>query len=279
MAGFTRTKSQVLPYRSLYLKAIQPKQFPLTLACAGCGFRTTDSVESFHRIPSEIPHCGMQAQHVTHIHYPQAVRSRVACLVRREWIPAAKNSFQVLSVHRVAGCKSTSGTRTRDYSCRSAGKTGKLECGRTLERLPHLCRVALAGHRGNPSDEVRHLKATIRHVHEFYGRTPAAEFEPLALKVVRRRFVEQGWCRRAVNACGACPPRVQVGDCREVSSAHRPSGTHDGRRPSARPLGGARDRTSWAGGRHSGGRRRHATQTPRARACRVLRATRDRGMK
>ena|GEM_PF-2277440 len=53
---------------------------------------------------------------------------------------------------------------------------------------------------GNPTDEVRHLKAAIRHVRELYGEVPTTEFGPLALKVVRQKFVEQKWCRKTVNA-------------------------------------------------------------------------------
>jgi integrase len=53
---------------------------------------------------------------------------------------------------------------------------------------------------GNLTDEVRHLKATIRHVREMYGDAPATEFGPLALKAVRQKFVELKWCRKTVNA-------------------------------------------------------------------------------
>ncbi|VTT98771.1 catalytic phage domain protein : Integrase, catalytic core, phage domain protein OS=Rhodopirellula sallentina SM41 GN=RSSM_06627 PE=4 SV=1: Phage_integrase [Gemmataceae bacterium] len=53
---------------------------------------------------------------------------------------------------------------------------------------------------GQPTDEVRHLKATIRYVRELYGDALATEFGPLALKAVRQKFVEQEWCRKTVNA-------------------------------------------------------------------------------
>ncbi|MBN9121507.1 MAG: site-specific integrase [Planctomycetes bacterium] len=53
---------------------------------------------------------------------------------------------------------------------------------------------------GNPTDEVRHLKATIRPLRELYGESLATEFGPLALKAVRQKFVEQKWCRKTVNA-------------------------------------------------------------------------------
>ena len=53
---------------------------------------------------------------------------------------------------------------------------------------------------GEPTDEVRHVKTVCRHVREVYGSTPAAVFGPLALKAVRQRFVNDGWCRKTVNA-------------------------------------------------------------------------------
>jgi integrase len=52
---------------------------------------------------------------------------------------------------------------------------------------------------GNPTGEVAAVKRVLRHVRELYGHTPAREFGPLALKAVRRRFVERGWGRRSVN--------------------------------------------------------------------------------
>ncbi len=56
------------------------------------------------------------------------------------------------------------------------------------------------GEDGQPTDEVRHLKAAIRHVRELYGDRPVTEFGPLALKAVRQRFVDQKWCRKTINA-------------------------------------------------------------------------------
>ncbi len=53
---------------------------------------------------------------------------------------------------------------------------------------------------GSPTDEVRHFKTACRYVRELYGSAPAAEFGPLALKAVRQRFVNDGWCRKTVNA-------------------------------------------------------------------------------
>ena len=53
---------------------------------------------------------------------------------------------------------------------------------------------------GNPSDQVRHVKTVIRHVRELYGESPATSFGPMALKVVRQKFVELKWSRKSVNA-------------------------------------------------------------------------------
>ncbi len=52
---------------------------------------------------------------------------------------------------------------------------------------------------GDPTEEVAAVKRVARHVRELYGHTPAREFGPLALKAVRRRFIDRGWGRRSVN--------------------------------------------------------------------------------
>ncbi len=56
------------------------------------------------------------------------------------------------------------------------------------------------GSDGNPTDETRHVKVVCRYVRELYGHLPAAEFGPLALKVVRQKFIGENWCRKTVNA-------------------------------------------------------------------------------
>lgn len=43
------------------------------------------------------------------------------------------------------------------------------------------------------------FKSTIRPLNELYGLIPASEFGPLALKAVRARMIELGWCRKTVN--------------------------------------------------------------------------------
>ena len=44
---------------------------------------------------------------------------------------------------------------------------------------------------------IRYAAATVR---DLFGRTPAAEFGPKRLCVVRQRMVERGWCRSTINA-------------------------------------------------------------------------------
>jgi len=52
---------------------------------------------------------------------------------------------------------------------------------------------------GTQTHEVDEYKLISRHVREVYGETPATEFGPLALKAVRQKFIDAGWCRALVN--------------------------------------------------------------------------------
>ena len=52
---------------------------------------------------------------------------------------------------------------------------------------------------GKPTDEVRMIKAALKIVRELYGRTPAAEFGPLALKACREAMIGKDWCRTHIN--------------------------------------------------------------------------------
>jgi len=56
-------------------------------------------------------------------------------------------------------------------------------------RVPH----------GTPSGEQDNFKYALRPLREMYGHTAAVQFGPLALKVIRQRFVESGLCRREVD--------------------------------------------------------------------------------
>jgi integrase len=52
---------------------------------------------------------------------------------------------------------------------------------------------------GRHTREVSSVRQTLRFVRELYGKTPAVDFGPLALKAVRQRIIEAGWCRKSVN--------------------------------------------------------------------------------
>jgi integrase len=52
---------------------------------------------------------------------------------------------------------------------------------------------------GKPTDEVRMLRAALRIVRKLYGRTPAEQFGPLALKTCREQMIAQDWCRTHIN--------------------------------------------------------------------------------
>jgi integrase len=52
---------------------------------------------------------------------------------------------------------------------------------------------------GTVCSEVEAIKHACAVVRELYCRTPAASFGPKALKAVRARMVEKGWCRSYVN--------------------------------------------------------------------------------
>ncbi len=52
---------------------------------------------------------------------------------------------------------------------------------------------------GKQTDEVRMVKTALKIVRELYGRTPAAEFGPLALKACRDVMIANDWCRKHIN--------------------------------------------------------------------------------
>ena len=51
----------------------------------------------------------------------------------------------------------------------------------------------------HPPKEIAHIKIVSRALKEIYGRTSVRDFGPLALKVVRQRFVDQGRVRGSIN--------------------------------------------------------------------------------
>src|SRR5262245_31716328 len=50
------------------------------------------------------------------------------------------------------------------------------------------------------SGEAAHVKDACKVLRALYGRTPAADFGPKALKAVRSKMVGKGWCRNYVNS-------------------------------------------------------------------------------
>lgn len=52
---------------------------------------------------------------------------------------------------------------------------------------------------GEPTSERCTIKAALRPVRRLYGHTPVESFGPAALKAVRQRMIDQGWCRNHVN--------------------------------------------------------------------------------
>lgn len=52
---------------------------------------------------------------------------------------------------------------------------------------------------GSATHEVDEYRLTIRYVASLYSHVPAREFGPLALKTLRQKFIDAGWCRSIVN--------------------------------------------------------------------------------
>ncbi|MBY0587891.1 site-specific integrase [bacterium] len=53
---------------------------------------------------------------------------------------------------------------------------------------------------GTPTGEALGIKYALRPLKELYGHTSATSFGPKALKAVRQRMIELGWCRKLINA-------------------------------------------------------------------------------
>ena len=52
---------------------------------------------------------------------------------------------------------------------------------------------------GMPTNELGNIRYALRPVRELYGRTPAEDFGPLALKSIQQRFISDGICRGQIN--------------------------------------------------------------------------------
>lgn len=53
---------------------------------------------------------------------------------------------------------------------------------------------------GTPTREVNNLQDALRPVRKLYGRTPACDFGPLALRAVQEEMIKAGLCRNVLNA-------------------------------------------------------------------------------
>lgn len=53
---------------------------------------------------------------------------------------------------------------------------------------------------GTPTREVDNLQDALRPVRKLYGRTPACDFGPLALRAVQEEMIKTGLCRTVINA-------------------------------------------------------------------------------
>jgi hypothetical protein len=54
---------------------------------------------------------------------------------------------------------------------------------------------------GTTTNELSEYKQVFKILRGLYGDTPAREFGPLALKAIRRRMIDLGWCRRLIRPC------------------------------------------------------------------------------
>ncbi|MBI3467949.1 MAG: tyrosine-type recombinase/integrase [Planctomycetes bacterium] len=53
---------------------------------------------------------------------------------------------------------------------------------------------------GKPTSHLDGIKAAIRFLKQLYGRHPAREFGPMALKTIRQKMIEAGHCRNYINS-------------------------------------------------------------------------------
>jgi len=52
---------------------------------------------------------------------------------------------------------------------------------------------------GTPTSEPNNIRQALRPLKDLYGNTLAKDFGPLALKAVRQKMIEKGWCRTNIN--------------------------------------------------------------------------------
>ena len=50
-----------------------------------------------------------------------------------------------------------------------------------------------------PTGEVDRIRQALRLLRQLYGRDPVSSFKPTALRAIRLRMIERGWCRSNIN--------------------------------------------------------------------------------
>jgi len=87
-------------------------------------------------------------------------------------------------------------------------KSGSPTCAESSDPGPSVGEICLAFLRhaethyvknDKPTSQMHVLRSVVKPLNLLYGLTPASDFGPLALKAVRQRLIEQGWCRDVIN--------------------------------------------------------------------------------
>jgi hypothetical protein len=55
---------------------------------------------------------------------------------------------------------------------------------------------------GTQTNEVNNIRQALRPLRELYGETAAVEFGPMALRALRQKMIDIGWCRNTGNLPG-----------------------------------------------------------------------------
>lgn len=68
-----------------------------------------------------------------------------------------------------------------------------------IDRYIDFARDYYRGNDGKTNTEFYNVRIAARILRSLYGHTNAADFGPLALRAVREKMIEKGWCRRNIN--------------------------------------------------------------------------------
>jgi integrase len=180
-------------------QTLSPKQFLLTSASAGRGFRTADSVETFHGIQRGTATVARKRNPApSYVLHKQSGRGRLTWTdplgIRQEKLLLGPfNSPESLAAKaRLELELATSPTGT-------IGDNKRISVAELLSAFEdHAARYYVDAD-GNQTKEVVVLKYAIKPVRKLYGETPAMEFGPLALKAVRQKLIEAELCRTLIN--------------------------------------------------------------------------------